>query len=68
MNSVIKFSVGEEIEVMRTNGENLTVTVRKIVEKRHCYGKRTTSKQQLYIDVGMELNDYDILRRKEEDI
>ena len=29
-----KFSVGEEIEVMRANGENLTVTVKKIVDER----------------------------------
>lgn len=63
-----KFSVGEEIEVMRTNGENFTVTVKQIIdEKGVAMESAPHPKQQLYIDVGMELNDYDILRRKEED-
>lgn len=64
-----KFSVGEEIEVMRTNGENYTVTVKQIVdEKGVAMENAPHPKQQLYIDVGIELNDYDILRRKEDDV
>lgn len=64
-----KFSIGEEIEVMRTNGENYTVTVKQIVdEKGATMESAPHPKQQLYIDVGMQLNDYDILRRKEEDV
>ncbi len=46
-----KFSVNcEEIEVMRTNGENLTVTVRKIVdEKRHCFMESAPHQNSNYI-------------------
>lgn len=61
-----KFSVGEEIEVMKPDGANLTVTVRRIVDEE---GKDMESaphpKQVLYIDLGQSLEMYDILRRKE---
>lgn len=62
-----KFSVGEGIEVMRPDGTNLTVEVKRIVDER---GRDMESaphpKQQLYIDLGVELNRFDILRRKED--
>lgn len=62
-----KFSVGEVIEVMKPNGENLAVTVRRIVDQE---GQDMESaphpKQILYIDLGCSLDEYDILRRKEE--
>lgn len=61
-----KFSVGEEIEVMKPNGENITVTVKRIVDEE---GKEMESaphpQQVLYIDLGQPLDIYDILRRKE---
>lgn len=61
-----KFSVGEEIEVMKPNGENIIVTVKTIRDEE---GKEMESaphpKQVLYIDLGMELDEYDILRRRE---
>lgn len=61
-----KFTVGEEIEVMKPNGENIFVTVRAIKDEE---GKDMESaphpKQVLYIDLGIELDEYDILRRKE---
>ena len=61
-----KFSVGEEIEVMKPNGENITVTVKRIVDED---GKDMESaphpQQILYIDLGEPLEMYDILRRKE---
>ncbi len=61
-----KFSVGEEIEVMKPGGENLTVTVRHIADEE---GNELASaphpKQVLYIDLGCPLAMYDILRRKE---
>ena len=63
-----KFSVGEQIEVMKPDGENLTVTVKRIVDED---GNEMESaphpKQVLYIDLGQPLELYDILRRKEED-
>lgn len=61
-----KFSVGETIEVMRANGDNIPVTVQRIVDEE---GNDMTSaphpKQVLYIDLGETLQKYDILRRKE---
>lgn len=63
-----KFSVGETIEVMKPNGDNIVVTVKRILDEE---GNETESaphpKQVLYIDLGQPLEKYDILRRKEED-
>ncbi|MDO5382489.1 MAG: U32 family peptidase [Eubacteriales bacterium] len=62
-----KFSVGETIEVMKPDGENISVVVKRILSDR---GEEMEScphpKQQLYVDLGIELDKYDILRRKEE--
>ncbi len=59
-----KFSVGEQIEVMRPDGDNIQVTVKRITDDK---GKDMEScphpKQQLYIDLGVKLDRYDILRR-----
>lgn len=61
-----KFSVGEEIEVMKPDGTNKTVAVRRIVDED---GQEMEAaphpKQVLYIDLGEPLAMYDILRRKE---
>ena len=59
-----KFSVGEQIEVMKPDGENIEVTVKRIVDEE---GNEMESapKQVLYIDLGHPLEMYDILRRKE---
>lgn len=61
-----KFSVGEEIEVMKPDGANIAVTVKRIVDEE---GNEMESaphpKQVLYIDLGQSLETYDILRRKE---
>lgn len=63
-----KFSVGEQIEVMKPSGENVPVTVRRIVNDA---GEEMESaphpKQRLWIDLGCELDAFDILRRKEEE-
>ena len=62
-----KFSVGEQIEVMKPDGENIEVTVKRIVDEE---GNEMESaphpKQVLYIDLGHPLEMYDILRRQEE--
>ncbi len=64
-----KFCVGEEIEVMRPSGENYQVTVKKITDED---GNEMEScphpKQKIFVDFGMELKEFDILRRKEEEI
>ena len=62
-----KFSVGEQIEVMKPDGRNIPVTVKRIVDED---GNEMESaphpKQVLYNDLGQELEMYDILRRQEE--
>ena len=62
-----KFSVGETIEVMKPNGENLEAKVLRIVNEE---GEEQESaphpKQVLFIDLGVPMEQYDILRRKEE--
>lgn len=61
-----KFSIGEEIEVMKPNGENITVTVKRIVDEDGRDMESAPHPQQiLYIDLGEPLEMYDILRRKE---
>lgn len=61
-----KFSVGEVIEVMKPNGDNIAVTVRRIVDEDGCEMESAPHpKQVLYIDLGQPLAMYDILRRKE---
>lgn len=61
-----KFSVGEEIEVMKPNGENRAVTVHRILdEEGNEMEAAPHPKQVLYIDLGQPLDRYDILRRKE---
>ncbi len=61
-----KFSVGEIIEVMKPDGRNIEVEVKAIYDED---GQPQESaphpKQVLYIDLGMELDRYDILRRSE---
>ena len=62
-----KFSVGETIEVMRPNGDNIPVSVLRIVdEEGNDMESAPHPKQVLYIDLGETLQKYDILRRKEE--
>ena len=61
-----KFSVGETIEVMKPNGENIQATVKRIMDED---GNDMEScphpKQKVYIDLGIELNPFDLLRRSE---
>ena len=62
-----KFSVGETIEVMRPNGDNILVTVKRITDERDVDMESAPHpKQQLYIDLGVKLEQYDVLRRKED--
>ena len=61
-----KFSFGETIEVMKPNGENVEVTVKRILTED---GEEQESaphpKQVLYVDLGIKVDAYDILRRRE---
>lgn len=62
-----KFSVGEEIELMKPDGTNTLVTVKSIRDENgNMQESAPHPKQVLYIDLGTELSQYDILRRKED--
>lgn len=61
-----KFLVGEQIEVMKPTGENIIVEVKKITgedgaEMESC----PHPKQKIFVDLGIELEKFDLLRRKE---
>ena len=61
-----KFSVGETIEVMKPNGENVEVTVQRILdEDGNSVDSAPHPQQRLYVDLGIELCQYDLLRRQE---
>lgn len=63
-----KFSVGETIEVMKPNGDNIEVVVKRLVDEKGQEMESCPHPQQVfYVDLGMELDEYDILRRQEED-
>ena len=61
-----KFSVGEEIEIMKPDGENITAKVLQILNED---GEEQESaphpKQVLYIRLDHTPEHYDILRRQE---
>jgi U32 family peptidase len=62
-----KFSVGETIEVMKPDGNNLLVTVKSIKdEDGNMVESAPHPKQVLYIDLGVKLDKFDIIRRKED--
>ena len=62
-----KFSVGETIEIMKPNGDNIEVTVRRITDEDGADMESAPHpKQKLFIDLGCELDVFDILRRKED--
>lgn len=61
-----KFSVGENIEVMKPNGENVEVTVKRILTEDGVEQESAPHpKQVLYVDLGIEVDKYDLLRRAE---
>ena len=61
-----KFSVGEKIEVMKPNGDNIEVTVKRILTEDGAEQESAPHpKQVLYVDLGMQVDEFDILRRAE---
>lgn len=63
-----KFFVGEEIEVIRPNGDTLKTVVKRITdEEGYDMDSCPHPLQSIYIDLGIELYPYDILRRKEDE-
>ena len=63
-----KFSVGEVIEAMKPDGENIPLTVRGIWDAEgNPMESAPHPKQVLYVDVGQKLAKYDILRRNQKE-
>ncbi len=63
-----KFSVGETIEVMKPDGRNVEAVVKAIYDTEgQSVESAPHSKQVVYVDLGTELEAYDILRRSEAD-
>lgn len=61
-----KFSVGEEIEIMKPNGENQIVTVKALYDEEfNSVASCPHSKQKLWVDLGAEVDAFDIIRRQE---
>ena len=58
-----KFSVGDVIQVMKPDGRNLTAAVKGIFnEDGKAQESAPHAKQALWVDLGAELSQYDILR------
>lgn len=61
-----KFSVGETVEVMKPNGDNIECRVNAIFdEDKNPMESAPHPKQRLWIDLGEKLSEYDIIRRRE---
>lgn len=61
-----KFAVGETIEIMKPDGRNLSVTVQGIYnEDGESQESAPHAQQKLYVDLGTEIEMYDLLRRAE---
>ncbi len=61
-----KFSVGETIEIMKPDGRNISVTVKGIYDNDgNPMESAPHPKQKLWIDLGCEMDVFDILRRRE---
>ena len=62
-----KFSVGETIEIMKPDGQNIETVVRAIInEDGETQESAPHSKQVLYIELDKKAEKYDILRRAED--
>ena len=62
-----KFTVGEMIEIMKPDGRNITATVRAIYdEDGNSVESAPHPQQKLAVDLGTEIEQYDLLRRSEE--
>ena len=63
-----KFTIGETIEVMKPDGRNLEAVVKAIYdEEGKLQESAPHSRQNLSVDLDVEIEPYDILRRSEMD-
>lgn len=62
-----KFSVGDTIDIMKTSGENIRTVVKAMTdEEGNAIESCPHPKQKIFVDLGVDLEDYDILRITEE--
>ena len=62
-----KFTVGETIEIMKPDGQNIQATVRAIYdEEGNSVESAPHPQQKLAVDLGVRIDQYDLLRRAEE--
>lgn len=62
-----KFTVGETIEIMKPDGQNIQATVRAICdEEGNSVESAPHPQQKLAVDLGVRIDQYDLLRRAEE--
>lgn len=62
-----KFCVGDNVEIMRHNGENVQVTVMDMLdEDKNHIESCPHSKQKFYVCLGTDLNTFEIIRAKQE--
>jgi putative protease len=63
-----KFSVGEKIEIMKPDGRNIVATVKNMTDDN---GEAIEScphpLQIFYVDLGVDMDEFDILRRREDE-
>lgn len=60
-----KFCVGDEVEVMKPDGRNIKVKVHAIYDENNMPMESAPhSKQKLFLDLGMNLETYDVLCKK----
>jgi putative protease len=63
-----KFLVGDRIEIMKPNGDNLEVEVKAIYDAEgNSMESAPHPQQEIHIDLGVQPAPYDILRMKKED-
>ncbi|MFR3728875.1 peptidase U32 family protein [Lacrimispora sp.] len=61
-----KFTVGETIEVMKPDGRNIEAVVKAIYNEEGVFQESAPhSRQIIYVDLGVDMKQYDILRRSE---
>ncbi len=59
-----KFSVGEEIEIMKPDGRNVKVTVTRIVNEGGAEQESAPhARQVVYVDLQGQAEEYDVLRK-----
>ena len=63
-----KFLVGDEVEVMRKNGENIVATVLSIKdEEGNSMDSCPHPKQKIYVEFSCEVEEFDLIRQKAEE-